>query len=399
MRAGRRRLDRRQEPLPQLTGTTYGEADFAAGKLPPFDLDRAYRLYQTLFGQVEALIHDHHLIVVPTGALTQLPLQVLITEKPSRGASEADRHRQAAWLARRTPITVLPAIGSLEALRKYGTASAASQPYIGFGNPLLSGPDMRYAPLAALARSRQECAAPSGPKSAAYPQLRGSAGRMVTSDGLADLAFLRTQPPLPETADELCAVARDLNAGANAVQLGRHAAEAEVKRLSKDGALARYRVLHFATHGAMVGEVIGASEPGLVLTPPEKATSTDDGYLSASEIALLRLDADLVILSACNTAAGGAEGSETLSGLARSFFYAGARALFVSHWAVNSAATVKLITKALAAMAADPKIGPAEALRGSISALIVRGSDAEIPPGQLGAVRRRRWGGEAAVTR
>ncbi len=99
-----------------------------------------------------------------------------------------------------------------------------------------------------------------------------------------------------------------------------------------------------------------------------------------SEIALLKLNADLVILSACNIAAGGTEGSETLSGLARSFFYAGARALFVSHWAVNSAATVKLITKALAAMAADPKIGPAEALRGSISALIVRGSDAETHP-------------------
>jgi len=275
---------------------------------------------------------------------------------------------------------VLPAIGSLDALRKYAKASAASQPYLGFGNPLLSGPDTRYAALAASARAKQSCAEPSKPQSAAIPQLRGSASRMVMTNGLVDLTFLRTQPPLPETADELCAVARDLHADAAAVQLGRHAAEAEVKRLSKDGALARYRVLHFATHGAMVGEVVGASEPGLVLTPPESATGIDDGYLSASEIALLKLDADLVILSACNTAAGGAEGSEALSGLARSFFYAGARALFVSHWAVNSAATVRLITMALSAMAADAKIGPAEALRGSISAFIARGSDAEVHP-------------------
>ena len=348
---------------------------------------------------MEALIHDRHLIIVPTGALTQLPFQVLITEKPSRGASEADRHRQAAWLARRAPITVLPAIGSLDALRKYAKASAAPQPYLGFGNPLLAGPDTRYAPLAALARARQSCADPSGPKSVALPQLRGPAGRMVTSNGLADLAFLRAQPPLPETADELCAVARDLHAGANAVQLGRHAAEAEVKRFSKDGALARYRVLHFATHGAMVGEVVGSSEPGLVLTPPEKATGVDDGYLSASEIALLKLDADLVILSACNTAAGGAEGSETLSGLARSFFYAGARAL---------------VRFALGGQFGGDRQADHQSARGDGGRREDRsrrsaarldfgahcaGSDAEVPSGQLGAVRRRRRRGEVSQKR
>ena len=365
---------------PALTGRSYGEDDFAAGKLPPFDLDRSHKLYQALFGQVEDLIKDRHLIIVPNGALSTLPFQVLVTQKPSPGSSEADRHRQTAWLALRMPITVLPAIGSLDALRNYAKASAASQPYLGFGNPLLTGPDQRYAPLAALARSRQVCAEPSATKNAAVARLRGAAGRVATSGGFADLAFLRSQPPLPETADELCEVANDLRAGVTAVQLGRNAAEAKVKRLNDEGVLARYRVLHFATHAAMVGEVVGASEPGLILTPPENATGVDDGYLSASEIALLRLDADLVILSACNTAAGGAEGSEALSGLARSFFYAGARAMLVSHWAVNSAATVKLVTVALAAMAADAKIGPAEALRGSMSALIARGGDAEVHP-------------------
>lgn len=68
-----------------------------------------------------------------------------------------------------------------------------------------------------------------------------------------------------------------------------------------------------------------------VRSPSDKATETDDGYLSASEIATLKLDADWVILSACNTAAGSAEGAEALSGLARAFFYAGTRALLVSH--------------------------------------------------------------------
>src|SRR5262249_18357180 len=95
----------------------------------------------------------------------------------------------------------------------------------------------------------------------------------------------------------------------------------------------------------------------------EAGAETDDGYLSASEIAALKLDADWVILSACNTAAGGAPGSEALSGLARAFFYAGARSLLVSHWAVDSASTVKLITKALGNMSADKSVGRAEAMR------------------------------------
>jgi CHAT domain-containing protein len=89
--------------------------------------------------------------------------------------------------------------------------------------------------------------------------------------------------------------------------------------------LAQYRVLHFATHGTLAGEIEGTYEPGLILTPPREQSDLDDGYLSASEIASLKLDADWVILSACNTAAGGAKGAEALSGLARAFFYAGAR--------------------------------------------------------------------------
>jgi len=107
------------------------------------------------------------------------------------------------------------------------------------------------------------------------------------------------------------------------------------------------------------------------MTPPERASQVDDGYLSASEIAGLKLDADWVILSACNTAAGETNGAEALSGLARAFFYAGTRSLLVSHWAaVNSDATVKLIIKAVAELKGDSKIGHAEALRRSMLAMI-----------------------------
>jgi hypothetical protein len=197
---------------------------------------------------------------------------------------------------------------------------------------------------------------------------------------MADVVQIRMQAPLPETADELCAVARDLGASGDDIRLGSHATETEVKQLSQAGELSKYRIIHFATHGALAGQVSGDSEPGLLLTPPEKGTETDDGYLSASEIAALKLDADWVILSACNTAAGGADGAEALSGLARAFFYAGARALLVSHWSVYSGATVKLITGAVSTMSANKGIGRAEAMRRSMLALIDKGAPDEAHP-------------------
>ena len=128
------------------------------------------------------------------------------------------------------------------------------------------------------------------------------------------------------------------------------------------------------------GRSQGNSEAGLLLTPPAEPSEEDDGYLTASEIAGLKLDADWVILSACNTAAGGAQGAEALSGLARAFFYAQARALLVSHWEVDSAATVKLITGAMSRLAANKYMGRAEAMRQSMLALIDKGEPVEAHP-------------------
>src|SRR5262249_10347369 len=127
-------------------------------------------------------------------------------------------------------------------------------------------------------------------------------------------------------------------------------------------------------------EISGTSEPGLILTPPTEQSEIDDGYLSASEITALKLDADLVILSACNTAAGGVQGAQALSGLARAFIYAGARALVVSHWSVDSAAHVKLITSAVDTTTRDRTLGLAEALRRSMLALIDTGEAHQAHP-------------------
>jgi CHAT domain-containing protein len=138
--------------------------------------------------------------------------------------------------------------------------------------------------------------------------------------------------------------------------------------------------VHFATHGTLVGEVKGASEPGLILTPPATPTEDDDGYLSVSEIASLKLDADWVILSACNTAAGDGTGAQALSGLARAFFYAQTRALLVSHWLVDTHAAEKLITVTMRNMVGDANIGRAEAVRRAMLTLINEGEPHEAHP-------------------
>jgi CHAT domain-containing protein len=349
-------------------------------KVLPFDRDRAYLLYKALLGQIEDVIKGKQLLIVPSGALTQLPFQVLITEKPDTATNGVDAFRRAAWLIRIHALTVLPSVSSLKALRELAKDSHASRALIGFGNPLLDGPDPRFGQWARDARSKQSCPETAEKRLATLSVDRRGVLPIELRRGLADVTQIRIQVPLPETADELCAVARDLRVGGDDIWLGARATETEIKRLSQAGELSTYRIIHFATHGALAGQVDGNSEPGLLLTPPEKATETDDGYLSASEIEALKLDADWVILSACNTAAGGADGAEALSGLARAFFYAGARALLVSHWAVYSDATVKLITGAVGRMAADKAVGRAEAMRQSMLQLIDNGKTDEAHP-------------------
>jgi CHAT domain-containing protein len=166
-------------------------------------------------------------------------------------------------------------------------------------------------------------------------------------------------PQLPDTADELKAVAVKLGAPASDIHLGRDASETTLKR----AALADYGIVYFATHGLVAGDVIGLAEPSLALTIPKQPSEFDDGLLTASEVAQLKLNADWVVLSACNTIAGDKPGAEALSGLARSFFYAGARALLVSHWAVDSAAATRLTISTFDNLKSNPEIGRAEALR------------------------------------
>jgi CHAT domain-containing protein len=133
------------------------------------------------------------------------------------------------------------------------------------------------------------------------------------------------------------------------------ATETTVKHM----ALEDYRVVYFATHGLVAGDVKGLGEPALALTLPLEPSDADDGLLTASEVAQLKLNADWVVLSACNTAAGDKPGAEALSGLVRAFFYAGARTLLVSHWSVVTDAATRLTTSTFDIIKSNPGTGRA----------------------------------------
>jgi CHAT domain-containing protein/tetratricopeptide (TPR) repeat protein len=333
-------------------GLDVGKASAASGKSGLFDLALAHELYATLLGPVETLVKDKRsLLVVPSGALTALPFHLLVTERPPAAIPETFAgYRDAAWLLKRQAVSVLPSVAGLKALRAFARNAPSTKPMTGFGDPLFN-PSQDGA-VDNRAASRPKNLASRALVTSAYTDFWQGAG--------VDRARLAAAlPQLPDTADELNAVAKDLGAAASDIHLGGDASETAVKRAR----LSEYRVVYFATHGLVAGDIKGLAEPSLALSIPKQPTEFDDGLLTASEVAQLKLNADWVVLSACNTIAGDKPGAEALSGLARSFFYAGARALLVSHWAVDSEAATRLTTSTFDILKSDSRIGRAEALR------------------------------------
>jgi CHAT domain-containing protein/tetratricopeptide (TPR) repeat protein len=342
-------------------GLDISKVNDASGKSGLFDLALANELYATLLGPVENLVKDKSsLLVAPSGALTALPFHLLVTEKPAAAIPESlAGYRDAAWLLKRQAISVLPAVSSLKASRMFARRNESTKPMTGFGNPVFNPSpdgtgDSRAAGKMVAIKSASRALVTS-----AYTDFWQGAG--------VDRARLSAAlPQLPDTADELNAVAKDLGVSAEDIHLGLDASETSVKRAP----LADYGIVYFATHGLVAGDVKGVAEPSLVLSIPKQPTEFDDGLLTSSEVAQLKLNADWVVLSACNTIAGDKPGAEALSGLARSFFYAGARALLVSHWAVDSEAATRLTTSTFDRLKADRNLGRAEALRQAMLAYL-----------------------------
>lgn len=307
------------------------------GQLPAMTPVTSSRLYQEIFAAFEPdLVGIKHIFLVTEAGLQSLPFGVL-------GAGNV---AAPEWLAKRYAFAVLPSVSALRALRSFKRGAVAKDPFVGFGDPVLNGDGSDTRNLAATKLFATRSIGP------------GEMG--VDASGIVDVEALRKASPLPDTANELKALSKSVQGSPKAVFLQAQATESRVKQSD----LARYRFIAFATHGVMAGELSGIAEPGLVLTPPKIGSVQDDGYLSASEVAQLKLNADWVLLSACNTAApDGSPGAEGLSGLAKAFFYAGSRSLLVSNWPVSSKATEILIADTMQGYVAAPDKGKAEALQ------------------------------------
>jgi CHAT domain-containing protein len=330
--------------------------------IPPLDLDLAYKLYSMLLKPTEASWKTaKSLIVVTNGALGLLPLS-LLPVAPAKIIPDDDplfsSYRSVPWLARTHAVTLVPSISALLTLRKMPRGIASREKLIGFGDPLFSQEQADEAKK----DDRPVQVADASNLTRGMPLKRRNSPKL---DGV-DSAQLAQLPRLPDTAEELKSIALALQADpAKVLNLGKDANEKTVK--STD--LSKFKIIAFATHGLVPGELDGLLQPALALSAPAVADSDGDGLLTMEEILALKLDADWVVLSACNTGAGVVAGAEAASGLGRAFFYAGTRALLVTNWSVHSQSARELMADLFKRQADDPRITRGEALRQAMMAL------------------------------
>lgn len=341
--------------------------------IPPFDVQLGYELYSLLLQPVESgWKNAKSLIMVTNGALGLLPLALLPTA-PSEIKTDDDplfvSYRQVPWLARTHAVTTVPSAAALRTLRQLPPGKPNRGELIAFGDPIFS-----KAEQASAEKSDEpvKVADSSGTNVTRGAPLKRRNSPKLDGVDSAELAML---PRLPDTADELKSIALALQADPSKVlNLGKDANEKTVKSMDLSG----FKVLAFATHGLVPGELNGLTQPALALSSPDVTGEGGDGLLTMEEILSLKLDADWVVLSACNTGAGAGAGAEAASGLGRAFFYAGTRALLVTNWSVHSQSARELVTDLFKRQADDPKLTRGEALRQAMMAL----ADG---PGYLGA--------------
>jgi CHAT domain-containing protein len=335
--------------------------------IPPFDLGLAYDLYSLLLKPVEAGWKPaKNLIVVTNGALGLLPLALLPTaptqESDGNGPLFAG-YRNVPWLARTHAVTLVPSAAALRTLRQLPPGPATRDPFIGFGDPYFSA---EQATQAEADQSAQPVVVASVENSTATRGLPLARRSSPQTEGV-NSAELGQLPRLPDTATELISIAKALGLDpAKVLYLGKMANEQTVETTD----LSHYRFIDFATHGLVPGDLNGLTQPALALTAPAVAGVGGDGLLTMEKILALKLNADWVVLSACNTGAGAGAGAEAASGLGRAFFYAGTRAILVTNWSVHSVSARELISDLFHRQAADPKLTRGEALRLAMMGLL-----------------------------
>jgi len=300
-------------------------------EIPPFDVALAFKLYQEILAPVEAGFKGKKvMLVVPHAELGQLPISLLVTRatnQPAKGGVIAFAgYKSVPWLTRDIAVAQVPSVTALTALRSLPEGNPNRKNFVGFGDPYFSS---------AQEKSAQK-SAPTQLATRGMPLKLRSAPK-TSGVSSAELALL---PRLPDTSLEIEEIAKVVGAQPSDIFLHKQASVKQVTSMD----LSDRKVVMFSTHGLVPGELNGLTQPALALSSPDVTGDKDDGLLTMDKVIALKLDADWVVLSACNTAAGEGAGSEAVSGLGRAFFFAGAKALLVSNWPVDSVASRSLMT-------------------------------------------------------
>ncbi|MEZ7863891.1 MAG: CHAT domain-containing protein [Rhodospirillales bacterium] len=327
--------------------------------LENFDGHASYNIYRDLLEPLEAHWSPaKHVIFVADNALASIPMGMLL-RKDVIGVDKSEQmfagFKKLPWLIRSHAVSMAPSVSSFALLRKTEGSNDQRLAFMGVGDPI-------FDPLASVADVGQS-------RGGTQFALRAvSKTRGLTKASLASL------PRLLDTADEINAIADVVGADFKRdIFLGNRANEAEIRNLNASGALRKYRILSFATHGLIPGDLDGLMSPALALSAPSEGSSEpwDDGLLTAEEIMELDLNADWAILSACNTASAETSSTEAFSGLGRAFFYAGARSLLLSNWPVFSDSTRQLMVSLFKHEATSNS--RAQALRAAMLAIMDKG--------------------------
>lgn len=337
------------------------------GDIPAFDLTLAYKIYSKVLGPVEDGWKDaKSAIIIAPGSLGQLPFSVLPVAPFKLGRKKGElfsNYREVPWLIRKISITRLPSVSSFTTLRALPAGNPGRKAFAGFGDPLFNQEQ-----LAQAEREKREIVAKiAGQKE----HLNVRSIRVTAKGSLDDKQILSSQlgklNRLPDTAEEIKSIARIMGADpVGDIFLGKRASERQVKTMD----LSDRRVIAFASHGLVPGDLDGLDQPAIALSAPSVTEDNEDGLLTMGEVLKLRLNADWVVLSACNTGAADGAGAEAISGLGRAFFYAGTRAILVSMWPVETTSAKKLTTGLFQYQHEDKTLSRAGALRKSMLELI-----------------------------
>jgi CHAT domain-containing protein len=334
-------------------------------EIPPFDVALAHKLHAAVMEPVKSgWSGAKNIVVVAHGTLGRLPFSLLVTAPTAQPQERPDQlrfsgYRDVPFLIREATVTHVPSVAAFVSLRSSPAGAADRKPFIGFGDPWFSAEQATSAQQEEQKQKIQLAMSDAPIAMRAAPKTNG-----LLSAELAQL------PRLPDTAAEVREIALALGADPEKdVMLGAKASEKAVRSMK----LNDRRVVMFATHGLVPGELDGLAQPALALSSPEVAGVEGDGFLTVEKILSLKLDADWVVLSACNTAAGEGAGAEAVSGLGRAFFYAGARALLVTHWPVETLSARRLTTDLFRRYATAKNLSRAAALREAAMDMISKG--------------------------